>query len=168
MLSYGGGNAGSLTMNKKWTTTYVESMRDEHVEKYRLTLNYVVLRLEVFETEMFREGDTEFLETFGDGTDRFPGIEFGFDVEIEPLHHSMSDATEFVVCEVKVHLFGSTVTNCGDWHVGSQFSIVDGSGRWIDIAFSVLDNRRSTIDNTLISIENVDISPNSSTELLVK
>jgi hypothetical protein len=168
MLSYGGGNAGSLTMDKEWTTTYIESVRDEHVEKYRLTLNYVVLRLEVFEAEMLREGDTEFLETFGDGTDRFPGIEFGFDVEIEPLHHSMSDATEFVVCEVKVHLFGSTVTDCGDWHVGSQFSIVDGCGRRIDIAFSILDNWRSTIHNTLISIENVDISPNSSTELLVK
>jgi hypothetical protein len=98
MLSYGGGNTGSLTMNKERTTTYVKSMRDEHVEKYRLTLNYVVLRLEVLEAEMFREADTEFLETFGDGTDRFPGIEFGFDVEIEPLHHSVSDAAEFVVC----------------------------------------------------------------------
>jgi hypothetical protein len=69
---------------------------------------------------------------------------------------------------MKVHLFGPVVCPGLDFGVGRQLGVVDrGRGR-VDVAFRILDNRGTAVDDGLVGVENVNVCPYPTAEFLVE
>jgi hypothetical protein len=75
ILGDGGGDGRYLTMNKERTTADIESVTDEQIKEYCLSLYDIILGIQVVYTKVFGEGNAKLLETFCDRPDRFPSIE---------------------------------------------------------------------------------------------